>query len=754
MEIPDLFRQATMGEVAISPDGSTLLYTFTHGSFPEPSRNSQIHLASMDGTVDRPMTRTKDGANRDPRWHPSGEFFGFTSTRGENGRQVYLMWPDGGEARQVTDAAGGVFAWGWSDDGSRLAYLAGSGADRQIWILDGAGEGNPQQLTRHPTPISTFEWRKNADEIFFLAPDGWDEADHRRRREGFEARPIQRGYVFPDFITLHPTHLWRVAPEGTGSLRVTRGDLIVHDFRESPRGDRVALVAGPVDPHADNRPNEIYLSDPATGRLERLTDNDVGESIVGFSPDGTLLAISAPRDFAGYGVNDIFVRAVGAAGFRSGEGDGSRPRESHGSQSGEGAGAGTPARDAWMAVTGSYDSEVSSPVWSADGTRIYFVGNEGVNRQFFEADVTDTQVRRLSDGTGVVSIQGGEAGPTAVIGFSDPRSPEDFYAVPWNRLGDRSRWTPLTRANPWVDSIELANTETVRWTSTDGTEVEGLLVYPLNHDPRRRYPLITEIHGGPASAFENRFLPTAAGPHRAYGHLLAARDYALFLPNYRGSSNYGHEFRTEISGDYWTRATEDIHTGIDHVIEMGVAHPDSLGFMGWSAGGHWSNWMLVTTDRFKAIATGAGVTNWISLYAQTDNQASREFYLGRDPSLGAANKPWDDFEHWWDESPLKYIANASTPTLIHFPEKDQRIPMPQGQELHLALKSLGVPTEFLVYPGELHALREPRNQLVKLLGDLGWFEKWIRGADTWLEWSQVLDVAAHIEESLQVGVAR
>lgn len=124
-------------------------------------------------------------------------------------------------------------------------------------------------------------------------------------------------------------------------------------------------------------------------------------------------------------------------------------------------------------------------------------------------------------------------------------------------------------------------------------------------------------------------------------------------------------------------------------------------------------------------------------------------YLSRFCSIwstaDARNKPWDDFEHWWAESPLKYITNAVTPTLIHFPEKDQRIPMPQGQELHMALKGLGVPTEFLVYPGELHALREPRNQLVKLLGDLGWFEKHIRGAESWLDWAHVLDVAARIE---------
>ena len=716
MDYPDLFRQAAISEGALSPDGGTVLYTLTPGSFPEPSRDSQIHLASVDGTLDRPMTHTPGAADRDPGWHPSGEIFGFTSLRSGNGRQLYLMRTDGGASWQVTDAPGGVAEWAWSDDGEWLAYLAGRGAERQIWVMDGQGMGRPQQLTGHATPVTSFEWRRDSHEILFLAPDDWDEADHRRRQAGFEARPIQRGLVFDDFLALHPTNLWRVSLGGGRPQAVTRKDFIIHDFHDSPAGDRIALVAGPVDPHADTRPNEVYLVDPETRAPERLTDNHVAESIISFSPDGSLLAISAPRDFAGRGINDIFVRPV------------------HGGD--------------WTAVTATYDSEVEPAGWSGDGRRIYFVGREGVDRQIFEVDVADGRVRKLSHVTGVLSIIDGSGGPLAIIGFTDPTLPLDLYAAAWSDVGDRSRWTRLTRANPWIDEVELARTETLRWTSPDGTEVEGLLVYPLDYDPGRRYPLITEIHGGPASAFENRFLPTTRSPHRGYSHLLAARGYALFLPNYRGSSSYGHEFRSQIVGDYWARATEDIHAGIDHLIEVGIVHPDSLGFMGWSAGGHWSNWMLVTTDRFQAIATGAGVTNWISLYGQTDNQASREYYLGRDPALDAPNKPWDDFGHWWAESPLKYITNASTPTLIHFPEKDQRIPLPQGQELHMALKGLGVPTEFMVYPDEQHALKNPRNQLVKLLADMGWFEKWIRGADTWLDWRYVLDVAQLIQEAL------
>jgi dipeptidyl aminopeptidase/acylaminoacyl peptidase len=615
----------------------------------------------------------------------------------------------------VTDVEGGIGDWSWSPDGSRLAWLAGRDAERQIWVTDGDGDDEPRRLTSHSTPIHSFEWRSSSEGILFVAPDDWDAADAERRRKGFRARTIQRGLAHDDFIELSAAHVWSVDVEGGPARRVTEGPLRVMEFEESPGGERIALIAGPLDPYRDNRANEVYEVDPGAGGMKRLTENDVEEQIIGYSPDGSLLAVTAPSRFEG-SVDDIFVRAASG-------GD-------------------------WRALTADFDNDINAATWTEDGRGFHFAGADGVNGQLFRVDVDGGEVMALTSVEGVISLASDHPGPTAVIEFTDPRSPADLYAAAWEHVGDRLRWTRLTRANPWVDSIQLADYETVRWRSRDGTEVEGLVIYPLDYDPSRSYPLITDIHGGPASAYQNTFDPTTGRPQRGYMHLMAAHGYAVLRPNYRGSSNYGERFKAEISGDYWTRATEDIHAGVDLLIARGLAHPDSLGFMGWSAGGHWSNWMLVTSDRFKAISSGAGVANWISLYGQTDAQASREFYLGGDNSLDAPNRPWDDFDHWWDESPIRYIHNASTPTLIHFGQADERIPMPQGQELHMALKHRGVPTEFIVYPDEPHGLREPTNQLVKIMSEMGWFEKWIRGADSWLDWADVLEVAASIEEAL------
>ena len=718
IEYADLWRPASIGQVALSPDGTALLYTVTYGSFPRPASDTRIHVASVDGTVDRSLTQLRGVADGDPRWHPSGEFFGFTSDREGDARQLYLMHLDGGEARQVTDAEGGIGNWGWSQDGSRLAWLAGSDAERQVWITDGEARDAPRRLTSHATPVRSFEWRRSSEEVLFIAPDEWDAADAERRRKGFRARTIQRGLAHDDFLELSPSHVWTVDVEGGRARRLTEGPFRVTELQESPAGERVALIAAPLDPYLDNRANEVHELDPTTGILERLTDNDVQEQIIGYSPDGSLLALTAPTGFQG-SVDDVFVRAANGG--------------------------------AWQPLTADFDNDIDAAVWTEDGRAIRFVGGDGVNQQLFEVDVGGRTVTALTSVEGVISLASDRPGPTAVIEFTDPRLPGDLYAAAWQHVGDRSRWTRLTRANPWADSIQLADYETVRWRSPDGTEVEGLVIYPLNYDPSRSYPLITDIHGGPASAYQNMFDPTTGRPQRGYMHFMAAHGYAVFRPNYRGSASYGERFKAELSGDYWTRATEDIHAGIDLLVERGLAHPDSLGFMGWSAGGHWSNWMLVTTDRFKAISSGAGVANWISLYGQTDAQASREFYLGGDQSLGAANRPWDDFDHWWEESPIRYIENASTPTLIHFGQADERIPMPQGQELHMALKHRGVPTEFIVYPGEPHGLREPTNQLVKIMSEMGWFEKWIRGSESWLDWAEVLEVAESIEEALEPG---
>jgi dipeptidyl aminopeptidase/acylaminoacyl peptidase len=302
-----------------------------------------------------------------------------------------------------------------------------------------------------------------------------------------------------------------------------------------------------------------------------------------------------------------------------------------------------------------------------------------------------------------------------------------------DRVTDRSRWTRLVDANPQVGQLALGEEVEINWTSTDGKTVGGILVKPVGYREGQRYPLIVAIHGGPAGADILRF-------NGGYGaQVYAGAGYAVLKPNYRGSINYGNAHRTDIVGDYFTLGYDDIMTGVDYLIDEGVADPERMGALGWSAGGHWSNWILTHTDRFKAISSGAGTMNWISMYAQSDVQRNRQFYIG-DEFL------YEDFDPYWDQSPLKYISNAKTPTMVHVVKDDPRVPSPQSLELHMALKKLGVPTELFMYPGDTHGIPDSRNRLVKSVSEMAWMDYYVRGIGNKFEWEQVLETLEEEEE--------
>jgi len=700
MEYADIFRLANLGGAELSPDGAWVVYEASKLQFPDWQRRNDLYVVSADGRTTRQLTYTEGEDESGAHWQPRGSIIGFTSTRENKKRQLFLIRPDGGEARRVTNADDGIGAWAWSRDGAWLAYLAGPEGKRQIWVLAGDGSGKAEQVTKHATAVESFVWSQTGRALYFTAADEPDSTRRRRMKEKFDVRVMNE--------PASAVHLWGFDLTGKTERRLTQGDLRVSNVELSRDGRWAAFRGRATDRYADDRATELYLlnlENPA--QPERLTNDFVAEGGLAFSPDSRLIAFTADRDFTFGNLSRVYVRPVTGGQWRElGKGD---------------------VRD------------IGLDFWSPDGRTIYWNGDEGVNGNLYTLDVASGAVRPLTSVVGTVSAAKAEERETALLRYTDPRSPPDLYLAPVAQLGRREGWVRLTRLNPWVDSLALGRYETVHWKAGDGATVEGILVYPVGWDRARRYPLIVQLHGGPAAAYQNGF----SGNYGTYTNVLAGKGYAVLQPNYRGSTGYGEGFQTAISGNYWPLAAEDILSGVDTLIGRGIVARDSLGMMGWSAGGHWSNWTLVTTDRFKAISSGAGVSNWISLYAQTDVQATREYYLGGEATRTGANKPWDNFDHWWAESPLRYIARAKTPTLLHSGEKDERIPMAQNLELHMALKKRGVPTEFFVYPGQPHGLQEPRYQLVKMMGEMTWFEHWIRGKP-WFTWDELLATADRI----------
>jgi dipeptidyl aminopeptidase/acylaminoacyl peptidase len=709
------------GSPAPSPDGSWLLYTVSTPDWKEAKRQTDIYLVSLKQGLPstKQMTYTKEKDEASPQWSRDGTFFVFASNRdapssAASQRQLYLMRPDGGEARRITDAKEGVSTFAFSRDGKWLAYRAGKSGEEQLYRLpvDGIDAARPDQLTKQEAGVGAWLWAPDGRRIYFVGPEKPD-ADEKQRREKKFTVDIRNAET-------PLACLWALDLETRKAEAIARDpSYTVADATVSRDGKWVGFRGVSADRYKrniteQNINSDLYLLDAATGQVERLTNNaEVGESGVSFSPDSRLVAFSAPSDLTRYSMKNrrVYLRAVGDRGGK------------------------------WRVLGGSFDGDVSADFWSTDGNTIYF--NEGVRAttQLLALDVQKDTVRQLTSEKAALSVSRDEDSGVLLVNYADGSTPPTlFTAASIDQVANRAAWTRLTDVNPQVRGFALGEQEEISWVSKDGRTVGGVLVKPVGYQAGQRYPLIVAIHGGPAAADVLRF-------NGGYGaQVYAGAGYVVLQPNYRGSTNYGEAHRTGIVGNYFQPGFDDIMAGVDHLIARGMVDGARMGALGWSAGGHWSNWILTHTDRFKAISSGAGTSNWISMYAQSDVQRNRQFYLGD-------RLPYDDFEPYWAQSPIRYIRAAKTPTVIHVVEGDPRVPSPQSVELHMALKRLGVPTELFMYPGQSHGIPDARNQLVKSVSEMAWMDYYVRGQGQKFSWRAVLDTVADEDAGAKKGGA-
>jgi dipeptidyl aminopeptidase/acylaminoacyl peptidase len=262
--------------------------------------------------------------------------------------------------------------------------------------------------------------------------------------------------------------------------------------------------------------------------------------------------------------------------------------------------------------------------------------------------------------------------------------------------------------------------EKVTWKSADGTTIEGVLLYPAGYVEGTRYPLVVQMHGGPAES--DKF---GAGPGLllSYFPVLTGKGWFVFRPNYRGSTGYGNAFlRSVLNGGYFKHMPFDVMTGVDMLIKQGLVDPNRLVVMGWSAGGHLTNKLVTMTTRFKAASAGASAANWVSMYSQSDSRGNRTLWFG-----GTPYQPNAPIMTYWNNSPMKDAANVKTPTLLFVGENDPRVPKEQSIEMYRALKANGVPTHLYIAPREPHLWGEFRHQIFKANTEMAWFERYALG---------------------------
>jgi dipeptidyl aminopeptidase/acylaminoacyl peptidase len=265
----------------------------------------------------------------------------------------------------------------------------------------------------------------------------------------------------------------------------------------------------------------------------------------------------------------------------------------------------------------------------------------------------------------------------------------------------------------------LPRQEKVTWSAVDGTTIEGILMYPIDYLPGTRYPTVVQLHTGP---MESDKFGAGAGFVQNYFPVLTAKGYVVLRPNYRGSSGYGAAFFRDVNSGYFHEMAGDVLSGIDHLVATGIADPDKLAVMGWSAGGTLVNKLITKTARFKAASSGAGVANWISLWAQTDNTAFRRTWFDGTPWQKDAR-----IDQFWSASPISDTASVRTPTILFAGENDLRVPMAQSIEMYRALKSHDVSTHLYIAPREGHQWTGLRHLITKANLELEWFETRVLG---------------------------
>ncbi len=640
--------------------------------------------------VDPPEPRAKDGKKLltatdvlringvgSPRISPDGARVAYTvsEVKMEEDKEwkstthVWVVPTNGGKARQYTRGDKSATAPEWSPDGTMLAFLTDREKDgeRQVWMMNADG-GEAWSVTSHKGGVSGFHFSPDGKRLVFTAVDQPNKDEEDRKKVKDDTMVIDHD--------IKMTHLWLFDLDKKEEKRLTQGDWTVSDPQWSPDGTRITYTTRPTPRADDGALSDVWMVTVASGEKKKLVGDPGNGDTARWSPDGQWIAYTGNRDRAYGGVSTSYLYLIPANGGTAKE------------------------------LTAKFDLSVGTPVWSRDGKTIYFSTNVLEAIELYAADVATGAVKQLTSrggSTGITEIS--KDGKTIVGTMSSPNQPTEIYVSSM----DFGSIKPLTSHNAWLNDYSLAQSEVVKWKSKDGTEVEGVLTKPVGY-ASGKVPFLLNPHGGPTGASINNFNSTI--------QVLAANGFAVLQPNFRGSTGKGLAFAQANKNTWGKGDYEDCMSGVDAMIAAGIADPDRLGAFGWSYGGYMTFWIDTQTDRFKAISPGAGLTNIYSMYSQTDiHRYLNWFYTDK--------APWQNADLYWDRSPMKYVGNVKTPTMIMHGQVDTRVPIAQAQEFYQALVELKVPVEFVVYPRENHGFTEPRHNMDRVRRYVKFFAKYL-----------------------------
>jgi dipeptidyl aminopeptidase/acylaminoacyl peptidase len=616
------------------------------------------------------------------QWEPEQE-------RMERRTRVWKVATNGGSpARQITFGEKGDSQPQWSPDGKYISFVSARGnaeAKSQLYLLPADG-GEAWKLTDSKENISAYSWAPDGSRIAYVSTDPRTSEEEANIKKRDDERVFEGDFRYQ--------HAWVVTVETKESTRITEGrDYTVQGAPSwSPDGKRFVFGTAATPMLRDNR-RDVYIATIDNQQVEKISTNWGFDGAPRWSPDGRTIAwVTEPNTTAP--LPDGTASSVVAQGHL--------------------VLYDVNARTIKSAAAASFDTDAGgNPIWTNEGTRVLFVSGKRAYSEAFAYDVTSGRYTQLTTRRTINGTSVSKDGKTIVLTMDAPDSPTEIYVT------DPSFSSPrrLTTTNPQLAEVAQGETEVITWKSSDGVEVEGVLLKPVGFESGKRYPTLVVAHGGPAGAYVNGFrLGGLEG-----GQVYAGKGWAVFYPNPRGSSNYGQKTLAANVNDWGGGDYRDIMTGVDALVARGIADPDKLAHIGWSYGGYMTAWVITQTTRFKAAMVGAGLTNMWSMYGTNDIPSVLIAYFG-----GIPNK--QTLPLYLDRSAMTHIDKVTTPTLILHGANDERVPVGQAYELYRGLKDRGKPTELVFYPREGHGIQEYYHQQDRLQRIYDWVTKYTLGS--------------------------
>ena len=635
----------------------------------------------------------------DPQVSPDGKWVAYTvgtvdAEKDKRDTDVWMVSWDGLEQIRLTSTSDSSESTPrWSPDNKYLAFLTARGDETQkkqgaqLWLLNRAG-GEAQELTNVKGGVSDFAWSPDAKRLVLVVKDP-DPNDEPEKKDGWTrktAPPIvidryhfkqdREGYLQP----LH-SHLSLFDVDTGKAEALTGGRFDEQAPAWSPDGRFVSFVSNRTPDPDRNDDTNVYVIEAKPGaqprQLTTYAGSDGGRP--SWSPDGKWIAYLQGDEtkYSAYSMNKLaIVPAV----------EGGQPR----------------------VLTASLDRPVfGNIVWSSDSRNLLFLVTDDRITYVGKVAATGGTVEKLISGLRVISNLSRRDDASLALLSTTPTEADEAYAF------DNGALRRLTHQNDALFAgLQLGTTEAFTSQSTDGTEVHGIVVKPASFAAGQKHPMILFIHGGPngqdahSFSFDRQFL--------------AANGYVVLSVNYRGSSGRGSDYQKAIFADWGHKEVMDLLGAVDHMIASGIADPNKLGIGGWSYGGILTDYTIATDSRFKAAISGAGSALQTSMYGL--DQYTRQY----DNEIGP---PWKAQDSWIKISyPFFHADRIKTPTLFLGGEKDFNVPVAGGEQMYQALRSLGMDTQLVIYPGQFHNITTPSYQRDRLERYVAWFNKYLKSS--------------------------